>query len=390
MKIKTSIILGLILLSMTTFGQSVKIPFEFYKSKFVLIKLRMNNDKDSLCFYFDTGATTTLIDSTKASELEIKPNYQQAAAGGTKTYQISLSQSVNLPNNDKINGIHVVIADLTRLQKKLGRKIDGIIGHSILNAYKTKIDFDNQVIELYPLDAIIDTREYNTIDFLFGNNIPIPQFPITIELKNGKKFTENVFFNSGTGLTLLVNSPYKIKHNLTEEIGNTITRENDNLTSKSIQQDGTIKSLQIGKYTLGERTISLSSYKEGVSSYENYLGILGNEIISRFNIITDYSTNKIYIKPNSFFNKPFEFDVSGIELSLENDKPTVSNIIKESQAFKEGIRKGDIIISINGIENNNLEVYKELLKKENSEVSIKYKDKLGNIKSIKLKLKRLV
>ena len=60
--------------------------------------------------------------------------------------------------------------------------------------------------------------------------------------------------------------------------------------------------------------ISISHDKNGVSSYENYLGILGGEVISRFNIILDYSTSTLYLKPNNTFNNSFEFPMSGLEL----------------------------------------------------------------------------
>ena len=64
-----------------------------------------------------------------------------------------------------------------------------------------------------------------------------------------------MFFDSGAALSLLVNTPYKVKNNLETEIGQTITSVTNNLSTKSIQKDALIKSLQIGKYKLGENVI---------------------------------------------------------------------------------------------------------------------------------------
>jgi hypothetical protein len=59
-------------------------------------------------------------------------------------------------------------------------------------------------MELYDINSNADTLGYTRIGFDFGNGIPIPQFPVTIELKNGKKFTDKVFFDSGAGLSVFV------------------------------------------------------------------------------------------------------------------------------------------------------------------------------------------
>jgi hypothetical protein len=373
-------------------GQVVKIPFELYRNKYILIYLCINNNKDTVCFYFDTGATSTLLDSTKAANLGLQPDYEQSVsgAGGRKSYKIVLNQTILVSSELKIDNTHIVLDDLSRLQHRLEKKFDGIIGYSILKDYKTKIDFDNKVIELYPFNAPIDTNKYATINFDFLRGIPIPQFPITIELKNGRKLSDTVFFDSGAGLSLLVNTPFKKKNNLLESIGKTIISESDNLSSKSIQQEAVIKSLQISQFTFGEMPISLSSDTAGVSSYDKYLGILGAEIIKRFNVISDYSRKKIYLKPNSLYNTPIEYDLSGIRLKLENGKVKVSSVVKESEAYEKGLRENDTIVSIDNLTESRIDTYREMLKQENKEVRIQYESASGQIKKIKIYLKKLI
>lgn len=374
------------------FGQVAKIPFEFYQNRYVLINLRVNDSKDTLNFYFDTGATSTLIDSTTAINCGLKPNYEQnvSGAGGSKTYKIALSQTIVISDKVKIANTHVILDNLSRLQKSLGKKFDGIIGYSILKDYKTRIDFDNKVIELYSFDADIDTNGYETLDFVFAKNIPIPQFPISIELKNGKQFSDTILFDSGAGLSLLVNTPYKIKNKLINIVGKSITRKSENLSSESLLQEATIKSLQIGKFKFGEMPITFSSDQLGVSSYEGYLGILGNEIISRFNFISDYQNKKLYLKPGLRYKNDFEFEVSGVRLELDNKTVIVSSIIRESEAYLKGLRENHIIISINDITTTDIEVYRQLLKKEGGKVKIKFSTQGGAIKEISITLKRII
>ncbi len=101
-------------LTTTTYGQIAKIPFEFYRNTYVLINLCVNNNKDTLCFYFDTGATSTLIDSTKATSLGLQPNYEQSVsgAGGRKNYKIVLNQNILIASNKKNDKTHIDLDDL--------------------------------------------------------------------------------------------------------------------------------------------------------------------------------------------------------------------------------------------------------------------------------------
>ena len=87
-----------------------------------------------------------------------------------------------------------------------------------------------------------------------------------------------------------------------------------------------------------------------MSSYDGYMGILGNLIISRFNFITDYQHKKIFIKPNSYFNKAFEFSTSGIKLKTKNNIVLVNSVMTPSEAYSKDLRENDTIISIDSIE----------------------------------------
>jgi hypothetical protein len=385
-------IISILSLSFKSYGQVARIPFELYDNKFVLLTLCVNDNKDSLCFFFDTGATSTLVDSAKAVRLGLKPNYEQnvSGAGGKKTYKVALNQTILITNEIKVANTHIVLDDLSRLQNSLGKKFDGIIGNSILKEYKTRIDFDKKVIYLYPFTAKLDVTEYKEISFDFLRGIQIPQFPVTMELKDGQKFTDTVFFDSGAGLYLFVNTPFKTKNKLLEIIGKTITSESENLSSKSVQQEAIIKSLQIHQFNFGEMPIQLSSDVQGVSSYEGYLGILGADIIKRFNIVTDYNNKKLYLKPNLFFNSPIEFDLTGIGLKLENGVVKISRIIKECEAYGKGLRENNTIISINDVSNATIDVFRQMLKKEQKKITIKYLSNSGERKEINITLKRVI
>lgn len=388
---KKIILLFALIISINSNAQIAEIPFEL-KNDLILLDININDNTEANTFVFDTGATSDLLDSTTANNLGLEANYKQdvSGAGGTKSYDIILNQKLKLQNKIEINNTHLVLTDLTKLKDRLERNFDGIIGYSLLKKYVTKIDYENKKIFLYNKIENVDTDGYKTINFEFENGIPIPQFDISITLRNGETYTDKILFDSGAGLTLLINTPFSEIHKLSEKVGKSLISKSENLHGESISEEIAIQSLKIGGYELDEMVIRIAQDKNGVSSYENYLGILGAKVISRFNIVLDYSSSTLYLKPNNSFSKSFEFPLSGIELKKVDDNVIVDRVEETSSAYKQGIRKGDELISINKDSSGNIKTFREFLKKEGDTISLTTINSKGETKKTKIKLKRLL
>lgn len=392
MKFKIYTLLLFSFCSTRIFAQIAQIPFELFRNKYVLFHAKMGVAKDSLTFFFDTGATTCLLDSTQAVKNNIQPNFQQEVegAGGKTTYLFAKNQSLKLNPKTQLDSLDFVITDLSRLKKSLGKNFDGIMGYALIKQYVTQINFDQKTISLYTNVHQLDTTNYSVLNFNFKNGIPIPQFDVSITLKNGTTYTDTVFFDSGAGLSLLVNTPFAKKNNLIQNIGKFIPTSNNNLSKQSFQVDASIAKIKIGNYTFSDLPISIADDQTGVSSFEGYLGILGSEIINRFNLILDYAQHKIYLKPNHLFRTPFEFPMSGITLMEENSQIKVGKITTACEAYQKGMREGDTILKINDLENSNLEEYREILNQKNSKVRITFRNHKGERQTIKILLRRLI
>ena len=72
----------------------ISIPITFHENKYILFRLSGLNGQDSLTFFFDTGASTTLLDKATAQKLGIKANIQRTVPGasGSKTYDVATGQ----------------------------------------------------------------------------------------------------------------------------------------------------------------------------------------------------------------------------------------------------------------------------------------------------------
>ena len=373
-------------------AQIARIPFELVDD-LMYVKVKINDNAKENVFVFDTGATADLLDSSIAKELGLKPNYKQntTGAGGTKSYDVILSQKLSLNNSISVDNTHLVLSDLSRIIRRSGKKFDGIIGYSLLKDHVTKIDYDSNEILVYNKIQDLTTDGYESISFEFGNGIPIPQFDINITLRNSETFKGKVFFDSGAGLTILMNSPFAESNEISNKVKKRLISKSENLHGESTSEKIAIKSMNIGGYRLSEMPINIAHDKNGVSSYEDYLGILGGAVISKFNVILDYNTSTLYLKPNKNFTKPFDFPMSGISLiKTEDGKIIIDSVEKTSTAFKNGIRKGDQILSVNNDSSGNIQNYRAYLKQENSSVNLVYSSSKGKQKTTTIKLERLL
>lgn len=391
MKKKHSHLLILLLfVGLYTSAQVSTIPFKLLDNSHVILKVKVNDQDEELDFVFDTGASAGVIDKSTAKRLGINANRKTRVpgAGGVQTYDLAMDQQVQMGDNIKLKLPYLVSVDLNRFHEVSDEKYQGIIGYSLLSKFVTKMDYENEELVLYNSINDIDLEGYEKISIDMHSGA-IPVVPITFQLK-GKTYSGKVLFDSGAGLSLSVNTPFVNKHKLTTKADKKVIRKSENLGSTSTSEKIAIESIKLGSFTFKDLTILLSDDKSGVSSYKGYLGILGAKVIQRFNIILDYKKQNLYIKPNAKFTEKFEFPMTTIRMKKKNGNIIIDNIEENSAEYKDGLRKGDIILSMNNQSSKLLQFYKDMLKKEGETISIKVKTKSGEINTHSIILKNLL
>lgn len=387
--VKTIVVL-LLTISFTSYSKAqIILPFE-EKGDLLVVRLTINKMEGQ--FIFDTGASNTVIDSALAVNLGLKAEgtNRSASTGGRASFKYISNYKIGITEKDEITCKKIIFSNLTALHELVGVEFAGIIGFDILNKYITKIDYETKTISLYTLLNKSEIEKYTTIPFDFKNGIPIPQFNISFTLNNGEKFNGPILFDSGAASTLIVNTPFKETNQLSKKIGKTVMFQGRDLYTENRLEQANIKSIQIGPYTFENLPITLTSTKSGVSSYPYYLGLLGNKVINRFNIIVDYTSKLIYFKPNKNFNLPFEFPLSGIRFKKVKNEIRIAYIATGSEAEKLGLKRNQQILSVDGYTGNDMEVLRKLIQQEGKTIKISSIGSEGKPKEINLLLKKLI
>lgn len=372
-----------------TYAQVSTIPFKLLDNSHVILKVKVNDQDEELDFVFDTGASVGVIDKSTAKRLGIQANRKTRVpgAGGVQTYDLAMNQKVQI-GDVKLGLPYLVSVDLNRFHEVSDEVYQGIIGYSLLSQFVTKMDYEKEELVLYNSINEIDLEGYQKIPIQMHSGA-IPVVDVTFKL-NGDNYSGKVLFDSGAGLSLSVNTPFVNKHELTTKADKKVIRKSENLGSTSVSEKIAIESITLGKFTFDDLTILLSDDKSGVSSYKDYLGILGAKVIQRFNIILDYQKQNLYLKPNAKFSEKFEFPMSTIRMKKKNGNILIDDIEEGSDEYKAGLRKGDIILSMNDQSSKLIQFYKDLLKKEGETIKIKVETKSKEIKTVSFTLKNLL
>lgn len=374
---------------LTVLGQKYSIPFE--EDRLVFIETTVNNDTTVLSFVFDTGASGTVLNKHHAERMGITATFQQSAGGasGVGLYDIATEQVLRF-GDFTLPLRHMALIDLTHLEERSGRRIDGIIGYDIISEYITQLDFDNKKINLYEkAKEVNDIEGYSKLKINTNNSIP--QVPVEFTLKNGTVIKGDFLFDSGANSNLIINTPFVQKHDLENVIGDTYLRKHSGLTSTRHSTVGYIQSATFNGETFEDIPISLSNTRSGVLSRKGFAGLLGAGIINRFQVVLDYDQGFIYLKPNSNMSKPFKHNRSGIAFIKKDGKLFVDDVVANSQAGTLGIAHGDELVKINDYTGTDMRKVMDLLQTaDTAEITLR-KASASNVQKVyTLTLERLI
>ena len=133
--------------------KTITVPFDFSRSS---IGLNVTVEGRALYFILDTGVNPSLIDLSRAEELGLKVDRQNAGDpsgfGEGKGAEIFPSRIANLAiAGNTFAPFDALATDLTALSTRYGRRLDGVLGYSFLVDKTVLIDYPQQTLGV--LDA---------------------------------------------------------------------------------------------------------------------------------------------------------------------------------------------------------------------------------------------
>lgn len=344
-----------------------RFPFKQFSGGVMVLQARFGNVPDSLNFILDSGSGGISLDSATCAEFNIHLRQSDTTItgiGGIRKVPFAFDQTLNLPGL-KIEHLNFHVNNYEVLSSVYGEKVDGIIGFSFFSRYIVKINFDSSIIEVYS-PGHLNYPGNGTVLHPAFTNLPIQW----LDIKDKRKLGFNFYFDTGAGLCLLMSEKFAKDSGILLSKRRPVITQAEGMGGKLQMRLTVIKEVKIGPYKF--RAVPTYLYKDdyNVTSYPFTGGLLGNDLLRRFNMIINYPNREIHLQPNGHFNEDFDYAYTGLGIYLVDGKIIVEDVIEGSPADKAHFRVGDEILAVNKNFSLNMQVYKTILQKPYETVSV--------------------
>ncbi len=344
-----------------------RIPFTLFSGGIIVVKASVPPSSDSLTFILDTGSGGISLDSTTCSRLGFESRETDTlinGIGGTRKVHFVFNKALSLPGLE-VKDLNFHINNYEVLTSVYGEQIDGIIGYSFFSRYIVEIDYDSLILRVfrpglhrYPSNGHKLHPRFSTIPFQ------------SARVKDRRQLTFNFIFDTGAGLCFLMNERFAADSNILLAKRQPQVTQAEGMLGKVHLKLTVVKELKLGPYRFRKVPTYLYLDDYNVTAYPYSGGLIGNELLRRFNVVLNYPAKIIHLSPNKFYNEPFDLTYTGLGIYFVEGKIMIEDIIQDSPAQKAGLMVGDQIVGVGNNFSNNIQQYKNLIQVPNQQIRL--------------------
>jgi hypothetical protein len=333
----------------------------------IIVKACIDNIKDSFNFILDTGSGGISLDSSTVESYyfkKIKSDRSIRGIAGIRPVDFTNNHSLKLPGLT-VDSLDFHINDYDLLSSVYGFKIDGIVGYSFFRRYIVDINYDSLVISIHSPGAY----KYPKAGYTLHPNVSALAYQQAM-VKDEKEVFIRYIFDTGAGLCMLLSEEFVNDSSFIKKKRKRYTTQAEGLGGKTVMDYTVVKEIQLGPYKFRRVPIYIFKDEFNVTSYPFLGGLIGSDLLRRFNITINYAEQTIHLKPNSHFNDVFDYSYTGLGIYQVGNEVIVEDIIPGSPANKAGFKQGDIIFAIDRNFSHNIQTFKSLLQNAGNKVRV--------------------
>jgi hypothetical protein len=342
-------------------------PFRQLSGGVILLRARFSNFPDTLNFILDTGSGGISLDSATVKYFGVEPTPSEMTIlgiAGLRKVSFLYNQTLRLPGLT-VDSLSFHINDYEILSSVYGEKIDGIIGYSLLSRYIFRLDYDSSKIHIYTNGRM----KYPRGGWLYEpvlRKLPVQEARIRDAVTINSRF----LFDIGAGLCLMLSKDFIADSNFLDKKRVLYSKEAEGVGGKVDMQMTVIREIKLGPYRFRNVPVFIFDDKYNITAYPYLGGLIGNDLLRRFNLILNYAKEEFYLIPNSHYNDLFDYAYAGIELYFIDGKVVLGDVALGSPAALAGLLEGDVVIGMNNNLTQNLQQYKQILQSPGEKIKM--------------------
>ena len=344
-----------------------KFPFKTLTGGIIIVRATVGDYKDSLSFILDTGSGGISMDSTTTERLGIKSEPSDRTIrgiAGIRKVNFAYNRTLHFPGL-AVDSLNFHINNYDVLSSVYGEKIDGIIGYSFLSRYIVRINYDSMLIYVHT---------HGTVKYPRGGFLLRPvmvSIPVTgATVKDETEVSARFYFDTGAGMCLLLSSDFIEDSALLRSKTTWHVSQAEGLGGKALMRQGAAKWMKLGPYKFRNVPTYIFDDEYNITSYPYLGGLIGNDLLRRFNLIINYERRELYLTPNSHFREQFDYSYTGLGMYYVDGVIKVLDVMKGSPAEKAGFLEGDIIMAVKNNFTQNIQAYKNLMQNPGEKVKV--------------------
>jgi hypothetical protein len=288
----------------TSGNSALKIPLEIDNN---LLLLRVSvNDSKPMRFIFDTGASDSVINSQRATELGLKTEGEVSGKATGGPIRVAMIKGVSLSvlgaavSNQSIGSMPFPAVP--------GFEFDGVIGYDFINQFVVEIDYLNKFMNLYDPRAYTYAGKEKPISLLFRDG-KIPFVLTKMVFKGRAPLAAKLEIDTGADGTFVLRYPFVKQQRLLDAVPDATKDRGRGAGGEQQRVIGQVKTAHVGRFILKDLPLALDTEGEGAD--EDVDGVMGGEIFRRFKMILDYRNRRMFLEPNKSFNDPYKLETGG-------------------------------------------------------------------------------
>jgi hypothetical protein len=261
-----------------------------WRNGMIFVPVRLNGSRP-LSFALDTGSTRTIVDRALATSLGLKATGSgslQGAGSGRIPIEFIHDVTITLPGVES-TGHELSTADLQPLEASLGVKVDGILGYELFSRFVVTVDYEAKTMTLDSPEAFHASYTAQSMPIELRDKWAFVRAELV--LPGPVSVQDSFMIDSGSSDAV----DHPIVMNLEARVPGT---SGVGLGSQVQGATAQATALRLGRYSIMAPTVSCCGASDATSK------LIGNEVLRRFTVTFDYPSSRIFLTPNSYFEKP--------------------------------------------------------------------------------------